>query len=135
MSQEATPAGGRGTGSSPQAAEKALEHRAADAQDIVDFTDTTLGADEENGTGELTNLDQHPADTSDITYQRELNLTQRMMAEDRLADVAAAEERLREGTYGVCTNCGQPIDPERLRARPEAALCIRCQRQQDEGHL
>src|SRR3954449_11695956 len=111
MSQEAARPSARGAGISPNEAEQALERRAADAQDIVEFTDTTLGADEENGTGELTNLDQHPADTSDITYQRELNLTQRMMAEDRLANVAAAEERLSEGTYGVCTNCGQSIDP------------------------
>ena len=128
MSQKAPRRSARGAGVSPQEAEQALERRAADAQEIVNFTDTTLSDDEEGATGELTNLDQHPADTSDMTYQRELNLTQRIMAEDRLADVAAAEERLQEGTYGICTNCGKRITVARLDARPTAELCIDCAR-------
>lgn len=35
-----------------------------------------------------------------------------------LAEVEAALERLRAGTYGVCERTGQPIDPARLRALP-----------------
>jgi DnaK suppressor protein len=33
-------------------------------------------------------------------------------------------------TYGFCDNCGQPIDPARLEAIPEANLCIKCKAQQ-----
>jgi DnaK suppressor protein len=108
----------------------ALRRRAAEAQEIVDFVDrTTLGGDEEAVTGELTTVDQHPADTSDITFQRELDLTVRTIAESRLSQVEEALERQRAGTYGICENCDRPIDPERLRARPEATLCIDCQRE------
>ena len=110
----------------------ALERRAAEAKDIVDFVDrTSLGGDEEAVTGEITTVDQHPADTSDMTFQRELDLTVRTIAESRLTQVEEALERQRAGTYGICDNCGQPIDAERLRARPEATLCIDCQRQQE----
>ena len=110
----------------------ALQRRAAEAQEIVDFVDrTSLGGDEEAVTGELTTVDQHPADTSDITFQRELDLTVRTIAESRLSQVEEALERQRAGTYGICENCGRPIDPERLRARPEATLCIDCQREQE----
>ncbi|HZO21670.1 MAG TPA: TraR/DksA C4-type zinc finger protein [Steroidobacteraceae bacterium] len=35
------------------------------------------------------------------------------------------------GTYGICEECGNPIGEERLRARPEATLCIDCQRRLD----
>ena len=112
--------------------EEALRRRAAEAESIVQFVDqNTLAADEENATGEVTTADQHPADTSDFTFQRELDLTVREMAERRLAQVQEALQRQRAGTYGICENCGQPIDPERLRARPEAVLCIDCQRQQE----
>jgi RNA polymerase-binding transcription factor DksA len=115
--------------------EEALRRRAAQVDSIVEFIDrTSLGGDEEAVTGELTTSDQHPADTSDITFQRELDLTVREMAEAHRAQMEEALQRQREGTYGICEECGQPIDPERLRARPESLLCIDCQRRQ-ESHL
>ena len=42
--------------------------------------------------------------------------------------VDAAIERIADGSYGVCTRCGQPIGFARLEARPEATLCIACAR-------
>jgi DnaK suppressor protein len=42
--------------------------------------------------------------------------------------VLRALEKLDEGTYGVCDNCGQPIAPARLRFAPESVLCIDCAR-------
>lgn len=50
--------------------------------------------------------------------------------EDQLTDVNKALERIDEGTYGICTNCGQPIQAERLEALPQAELCIECQRKE-----
>ncbi len=41
--------------------------------------------------------------------------------------LAAALDRIREGTYGVCTNCGDGIVRARLAAMPEAETCVRCQ--------
>src|SRR5919199_113256 len=90
----------------PLSPEEALRRRAAQAESIVDFVDrTTLGGDEEEVTGEITNFDQHPADTSDITFQRELDLTVRGIAEARLAQVEVALNRQRAGTYGICEQC------------------------------
>jgi DnaK suppressor protein len=43
-----------------------------------------------------------------------------------LADVIRAQEKLAEGTYGVCDTCGQPIPPERLEALPWAVQCVTC---------
>jgi RNA polymerase-binding transcription factor DksA len=40
-----------------------------------------------------------------------------------------------QGTYGICKSCGRQIPEERLAARPEALLCIDCQRKQDQGQL
>jgi RNA polymerase-binding protein DksA len=48
--------------------------------------------------------------------------------EEQLLDIDRALERIDEGTYGICTNCGKPIQAERLEALPWAELCIDCQR-------
>ena len=50
--------------------------------------------------------------------------------QEQLIDVNKALERIEEGSYGICTNCGQPIQAERLEALPEAELCIDCQREE-----
>ena len=44
--------------------------------------------------------------------------------QDTLAEVVRAEEKLTEGSYGICDVCGEPIPPERLEALPWATLCV-----------
>lgn len=44
-----------------------------------------------------------------------------------LVAVRAALERLGDGSYGECTDCGQPVGLARLQAQPQAARCIVCQ--------
>jgi DnaK suppressor protein len=46
----------------------------------------------------------------------------------------AARARIAEGTYGICSSCGQDIGFERLRASPGAERCIRCQTQFEKTH-
>ena len=56
----------------------------------------------------------------------------RDLAELRTLDAARA--RLDEGSYGICSNSGQDIGFERLRANPGAERCIRCQTQFEKTH-
>jgi RNA polymerase-binding protein DksA len=56
----------------------------------------------------------------------------RDLAELRTLD--AARGRLDDGSYGICSNCGQDIGFERLRASPGAERCIRCQTQFEKTH-
>ena len=44
----------------------------------------------------------------------------------RTHDVEAALARRDAGDYGRCENCGRPIAPGRLAARPAARTCIDC---------
>lgn len=46
---------------------------------------------------------------------------------ESLRDIEAALERIRDGTYGVCIDCGEEIAVERLRAYPTAKRCFTCQ--------
>ncbi len=63
-----------------------------------------------------------------------LELEKRLVLERRTKEqiigVEHALQKFEEGTYGFCDSCGQPIDPARLEAIPEASLCINCKAQQ-----
>ena len=63
-----------------------------------------------------------------------LELEKRLVLEKRIKEqligVEHALHKYEEDTYGFCDSCGQPIDPERLEAIPEASLCIKCKSQQ-----
>ncbi len=52
----------------------------------------------------------------------------RQRLERRQQDIQAALRRIEEGIYGVCAECGKPIDEERLVALPQAVYCLGCQR-------
>jgi DnaK suppressor protein len=45
---------------------------------------------------------------------------------DELAAVDAALQRVIDGTYGTCVDCGRRIPAARLRAAPAAASCLEC---------
>jgi RNA polymerase-binding transcription factor DksA len=49
-------------------------------------------------------------------------------AEAQIRTVDAALGRIHDGTYGVCSRCGNPIGAARLQARPATELCIECAR-------
>ncbi|MGC9194578.1 MAG: TraR/DksA family transcriptional regulator [Syntrophobacteraceae bacterium] len=42
-------------------------------------------------------------------------------------EIRSAIQRIDEGEFGTCALCSDSIGLERLRARPTAMLCIRCQ--------
>ena len=72
-------------------------------------------------------IGNHLADDATEVFTRERNLALRNNAQDLLAQVEAALQRLDEGTYGTCARCDREIDIERLEALPYATLCITCQ--------
>ena len=51
---------------------------------------------------------------------------QAALVTSEIASVRRALERIEDGSYGECANCGNAIADGRLEARPEAALCIEC---------
>lgn len=70
--------------------------------------------------------DEHDPEGATIGFERAQVSALRWSAERTLAEIAAARERVRLGTYGICESCGRPIAPARLEARPTATLCITC---------
>jgi DnaK suppressor protein len=122
-------------GSNPHDEPKdALVRRAEDLQSLRQAElETAFTGDQREETGEASTVGQHPADVADFTYQRELQQTTQQMLEREAAQVEAALRARENGSYGTCQECGRTIPPERLAARPEATLCVDCQRRLETG--
>jgi DnaK suppressor protein len=55
----------------------------------------------------------------------------RLVCKD-LSAIKAALLKLEEDTYGVCNDCGVDIPLNRLKVRPDATLCVKCQDLEDK---
>jgi RNA polymerase-binding protein DksA len=69
------------------------------------------------------------ADSSERAVQMEDDEAlegQAQVVSQEIASIRRALDRIEDGSYGTCTNCGDEISPQRLEVRPEAALCIEC---------
>jgi RNA polymerase-binding protein DksA len=79
---------------------------------------------------DLRNMAEPSADEGDIdAYEREKTWALMQRLERKLESVDHALRIAASGTYGICENCGNRIDPARLEVLPEATLCLECQRQ------
>ena len=47
--------------------------------------------------------------------------------DNKIDQTKKALERIKTGKYGVCSDCGETIDTERLMIKPEATLCVKCE--------
>ena len=69
--------------------------------------------------------------TESLELEKRLALEKRVR--EQLAEVEHALHKFEEGTYGLCDSCGQPIDPARLEALPQATLCLSCKAHQTKN--
>ncbi len=60
------------------------------------------------------------------SFELEKRLALEKRTRDLLAEVEHTLHKFDQGTYGLCDSCGQPIDPARLEALPQASLCLSC---------
>ena len=111
---------------------EALEAKAHEIEQIREGAQMSYAGDEREETGELTVVDQHPADSADFAFQRELSDTQQRILQQEEEQVREAIDRARAGQYGICADCGRPIGKARLAARPEATHCIECQTRHEQ---
>jgi RNA polymerase-binding protein DksA len=77
-----------------------------------------------------------PTDRGEVgtdNADQELTLTLLGSDEDILDQIEAALQRIEDGRYGRCEECGKQIPKTRLDAIPYAADCERCASQEEEG--
>ncbi|MBI4284872.1 MAG: TraR/DksA C4-type zinc finger protein [Chloroflexi bacterium] len=66
--------------------------------------------------------------TESFELEKRLALERRLKGQ--LDEIQHALQKFSAGTYGKCDVCGQPIDPARLEALPQAILCLNCKAKQ-----
>ncbi len=62
---------------------------------------------------------------ADLLADQNITVIDRHVSE--LRDVEEALRRMDQGTYGRCTDCGEPISQERLEVVPSTIRCTKCQ--------
>lgn len=78
---------------------------------------------------------QDAADHAVQSYQKELLFLQGTQGHNQLSQVRAALERMEDGTFGECQQCGNVIGEKRLDAVPWTPHCIACQEKIENGEL
>ena len=81
---------------------------------------------ERRGSSPWAKEDEEANETSELERHRALEKHLR----DQLAEIEHALHKKDQGTYGLCDFCGQPIEPARLEALPQANLCLSCKARQ-----
>jgi DnaK suppressor protein len=105
---------------------------------LVEYRDALLGMverTEDYGREADRDVSQDPADKASNSYTKELLFSQSTNERNTLKLIEEALDRLSEGEFGDCVNCGEEINPKRLDAIPWAPHCIRCQELQEQGLL
>lgn len=78
--------------------------------------------------------DREPDSRAQTETERELEFTLDARESAELDAVDAALQRIANGTYGVCIDCGGAIAAPRLHAAPETLRCMGCQSQFEQHH-
>ncbi len=73
-----------------------------------------------------------PADRATAESDRAFTLRIRDRERRLIKKVKEALQRIEDGTYGLCEECGEEISLSRLKARPVTRLCINCKAKQEQ---
>ena len=104
---------------------KRLEEKRAEIQQHIA---TLIGSPASSEAASQTSYDVEEPEEEAVDLQ-ETDVDQAILDNEKtlLAEVQQALARIENGTYGYCSNCGQPIPEKRLEAIPWATLCLTCE--------
>ena len=118
-----------------------MEETALKRKDLKRFRDVLLAKKKEILRNAQKTLNQDMAlDADDLPDEMDLasseylqSFTFRLRGREKvfLAKIDHALEKIRNGSFGVCEECDDPISIKRLEARLETTLCIRCKEDQE----
>jgi RNA polymerase-binding protein DksA len=101
-----------------------LEERAELESQLTTIEETSFASSQSDMSGEVS-FDEENADAGTFTFERERDLSIENNVRDLMGKIDRALSRMDEGTYGVCSRCGKPIEKARVKALPYVDLCIK----------
>jgi RNA polymerase-binding transcription factor len=104
--------------------QRLLEERAELEEQLTTIEETSFSTSQSDLSGEVS-FDEENADAGTFTFERERDLSIENNVRDLMGKIDRALARMDEGTYGICSRCGKPIEKARLRALPYVDLCLK----------
>ena len=98
--------------------------RAELQEQLATIEEAQFSTSQSDISGEVS-FDEENADAGTFTFERERDLSIENNVRDLMGKIDRALARMDEGTYGICSRCGRPIEKARLKALPYADLCIK----------
>ena len=94
--------------------------------DVTNLADAALRQRRTDANGDLSSMPIHMADIGSDNYEQEFTLSLMESGGSTLEQIETALERIEEGTYGECVDCGARIPKARLNAIPYTVFCVKC---------
>ncbi len=113
--------------------DRLLTLRARLRGDVNHMAEAALNKNRMEGNGDLSSMPIHMADIGSDNFEQEFTLSLMESEEDLLGKIETSLERIEEGTYGACEECGARIPKTRLNAIPYTDLCVRCAERIEQG--
>jgi DnaK suppressor protein len=101
--------------------------------DVRQLQENSLRKGRSETQGDLSSMPIHMADIGSDNYEQDFSLSLMENEGAALEKIQASLERIEEGTYGACEECGAKIPKTRLNAIPYATLCVKCASQQERS--
>jgi DnaK suppressor protein len=101
--------------------------------DVNQLREHSLRKSRSESNGDLSSMPIHMADLGSDNYEQEFSLSLMENEGVALAKIQTSLERIEDGTYGACEECGAKIPKTRLNAIPYATLCVKCASQLEQG--
>ncbi|OHB81409.1 MAG: transcriptional regulator [Planctomycetes bacterium RBG_16_64_12] len=101
--------------------------------DVSQMADSALKQSRTEANGDLSSMPIHMADLGTDNFEQEFTLSLMESDAGTLEKIEAALERIEEGAYGQCEECGAKIPKTRLNALPYATMCVKCASEYEQG--
>ena len=89
-----------------------------------------------NAFSEFSAFDDRHSDFCDLaSFESNVNISYHITERQSrlMKKIQHSLEKLENGEFGICEECGEEISEERLIARPVASLCINCKRAEEKA--
>ncbi|MCA9189211.1 MAG: TraR/DksA family transcriptional regulator [Pirellulaceae bacterium] len=103
-----------------------IELRSRVRGDVSAMADSALRKTRSEANGDLSSMPIHMADIGTDNYEQEFTLSLMENDESTLDQIESALERIEDGVYGQCLECGKVIPKTRLTVLPYTPFCVKC---------
>ena len=101
-------------------------------EEIKCISEDVLKKSQKEASGDISGYTYHMADVATDNYDREFSLGLASSERESLYVLDDALKKIEDGTYGICEECKTAISKTRLKALPQASLCVKCQEKKEK---